>query len=222
MADVRQLAELYQRVVQDELGLVARIEDDGDVLFTHPEFGEFFISLNAERDPEFMRMMLPAFFSANQGVSKQDLIEICNRINAKARLTILSVYDDEHGSVVASVGLVLAAPDAVPNEQLLRGVIGRAMSSMKSALEKFGQAVDERMALGEKADSDRGRVPSREELLALIGAWEKTNDELTDQIATFQNPASKDLARAVQCQGQKMTLQKCILTLYELINAEAT
>jgi len=134
----------------------------------------------------------------------------------------LSVYDDEHGSVVASVGLVLAVPGAVPDEQLLRGVIGRAMSSMKVALEKFGQAVEERMGLGEKADNDGGHVPSREELLAVIGAWEKTNAELTDQIATFQNPASKDLARAVQCQGQKMTLQKCILTLYELINGEAT
>jgi len=77
MADVRQLSELYQRVVQDELGLVARIEEDGDVLFTHSEFGEFFISLNAERDPEFMRIMLPAFFNANQGVSRPDLIQIC-------------------------------------------------------------------------------------------------------------------------------------------------
>lgn len=37
----RQLAELYQRVVQDELGLEATIEDDGDVLFEHPELGGF-------------------------------------------------------------------------------------------------------------------------------------------------------------------------------------
>jgi len=47
-----QLAELYQPVVRDEPGLTATIEENGNVLFEHPELGGFFISLNAERHPE--------------------------------------------------------------------------------------------------------------------------------------------------------------------------
>ena len=134
----RQLAELYQRVVQDELGLLATIEEDGDVLFEHPDLGGLFISLNAEKDPECMRLMLPAFVvDATRWASLEDLIRICNRVNVKAKLATLTVHEDANDSVTASVGLVLAAPDTSPDEALLRGVISRAMSSIKTAVEKF-------------------------------------------------------------------------------------
>lgn len=138
MSDARrQLAELYQRVVQDELGLVATIDEDGDILFDHPDLGGLFISLNADRDPEYMKLMLPAFFDATRGVSRHDLVQICNRLNATAKLTSLTVREDALGSVVACVGLLLAAPDTSPDEAILRGVIARAMSSIKSAVERF-------------------------------------------------------------------------------------
>ena len=134
----RKLAELYQRVVQDELGLSATIEEDGDVLFDHPDLGGFFISLNAEKDPECMRLMLPAFaFDATRWAALEDLMRICNGINVKSKLATLTVHEDANISITASVGLVLAAPDTSPDEALVRAVINRAMSSIKSAVEKF-------------------------------------------------------------------------------------
>lgn len=138
----RQLAEIYQRVVQDVLGFAATIEEDGDILFEHPDLGGCFISLNAERDPEYMKLMLPAFFDATRGVSRHDLVEICNRINTTAKLTALTVREDAGGSVVACVGLLLAAPDTSPSEALLRGVIGRAMSSIESAVKLFADELE--------------------------------------------------------------------------------
>ncbi|HXU34774.1 MAG TPA: hypothetical protein VN937_00140 [Blastocatellia bacterium] len=138
----RRLAELYQRVVQDELGLLATIEEDGDILFEHPDLGGFFISLNAEQDPEYMKLMLPAFFDATRGVSRDHLVQICNRINSTARLTSLTVHEDAGGSVSAWVGLLLAAPDAMPEEALLRGVIGRAMSSIIATVKLFGDELE--------------------------------------------------------------------------------
>lgn len=138
MSDARrQLAELYQRVVQDELGQVATITEDGDILFEHPDLGGFFISLNGDRDPEYMKLMLPAFFDATRGVSRHDLVQICNRLNATAKLTSLIVHENAEGSVSARVGLLLAAVDTPPDEALLRGVIARAMSSIKSAVDLF-------------------------------------------------------------------------------------
>ncbi len=52
----RQLAELYQRVVQEELGLSATIDERDCVLFEHPDLGELFIGLNAAKAPEYMRL----------------------------------------------------------------------------------------------------------------------------------------------------------------------
>lgn len=135
----RQLAELYQRVVQDELGLLATIAEDGDILFEHPELGEMFISLNADRDPEHMKLMLAAFFDATRGVSRHHLVEICNRINSTAKLASLTVHEDDAGSVSAWVGLVLAAPDKMPNEVLLRAVVDRALSSIIATVKLFAE-----------------------------------------------------------------------------------
>ncbi|MEA2569233.1 MAG: hypothetical protein QOI24_1234 [Acidobacteriota bacterium] len=134
----RLLAELYQRVVQDELGLLATIEDDGDVLFRHPDLGDFFISLNAEKDPEYMKLVFPAFlFDETRGVAPEDLIRVCNKLNVHAQLAILTFHEEADDTIAAHVGLLLAAPDVFPDETLLRGVIRRAMSSIRSVVEKF-------------------------------------------------------------------------------------
>ncbi len=134
----RRLAELYQRVVQEELELPATIEEDGDVLFTHPELGDFFISLNAEKDPEYMKLVFPAFlFDATRDVASEDLVRLCNNLNVHAKLAILTFHGEANDSVAAHVGLLLAPPDCWPDEALLRGVIRRAMSSIRSVVEKF-------------------------------------------------------------------------------------
>jgi len=57
----------------------------------------------------------------------------------------------------------------------------------------------------------------KEDLLQLLDKWGATNDDLTAQIAKFQDPTTKDLVRAVQCQGRKMAMQQCILDLYALL-----
>ena len=143
----RQLAELYQRIVQDELQLPATIEEDGDVLFEHPDLGEFCISLKAEKDPERMLLMLPAFvFDATRWATLEDLMRICNTVNVKFTLATLTVHENANNSITASVRLLLAKPDMSPDEALLRGVITRAMSSIKSAVEEF---TDELRKLGE-------------------------------------------------------------------------
>lgn len=133
----RQLAELYQRVVQDELGLEATIEDDGDVLFEHPEMGGFFISLSVAFDPGYMKLALPSFCDVS-GVERDDLLRICNTVNVgRGQLATLTVHEAAEGNICASVTLLLATPGKMPDEALLRGVIGRAFSSIRSAAEAF-------------------------------------------------------------------------------------
>src|SRR5882757_3107764 len=99
----RQLAELYQRVVQDELGLPATIDELGCVLFEDPDFGSFFIGLNAAKAPEYMKLTLPGVFDATQGVAREDLMRICNRLNLRANLATLTVHEDAEGYIDAWV-----------------------------------------------------------------------------------------------------------------------
>lgn len=132
----RDLAELYQRVVQDELGLEATIDDDRDVSFRYPELGLFYFLLNAE-DPECMRLTY-AFLDATCGIAREELTTLCNTVNRGAKLAFLTVQDTDDGYYVsASVGMVLAAPDAIPAEALLKVVISRAVGAIKSAVTRL-------------------------------------------------------------------------------------
>jgi hypothetical protein len=89
-----------------------------------------------------MKLALPAFFNATRGVSRHDLVQICNRINSTAKLTALTVHEDAEGSVVAQVGLLLAAPDTSPSEALVRGVLRRAMSSIEGPVKLFSAEIE--------------------------------------------------------------------------------
>jgi len=133
----QQLAELYQRVVQEELGLPATIDDRDCVVFEHPELGNFFIGLNAMKAPEYMRLSLPAFFDASQGIAREDLLLLCNHLNTRANLATLIVQECDEGYVDAWVGLVFAPAFTFPDEELVRSVIGSAVQSIKRVVEKF-------------------------------------------------------------------------------------
>jgi len=79
----------------------------------------------------------PGFFDATQGVAREDLVRICNRLNLRANLATLAVHEDAEGYVDAWVGLVFAPAFTNPDEALVRAVIGSAVFSIKRVVEKF-------------------------------------------------------------------------------------
>ena len=54
--DAKELAQRYVNALT-EIGVVAKIDDESDVVFKMPGVGSFYISLDAEDDPEFMRLV---------------------------------------------------------------------------------------------------------------------------------------------------------------------
>ena len=60
--DAKELAQRYVNALT-EIGVVAKIDDESDVVFKMPGVGSFYISLDAENDPEFMRLVYPNFYS---------------------------------------------------------------------------------------------------------------------------------------------------------------
>jgi hypothetical protein len=141
MVDKTKLAELYQRVVQEELGLVATIDEDDDVVFKHPDVGTLFFSLDAERDPEFLRLVFPRFVNAEElGVTMAQLYEVLNTVNTTNKA--VKVYigqadrDSDEPRVSASIEAFIGAQDEMPDEALLRAIIGRTVSALRSGADE--------------------------------------------------------------------------------------
>lgn len=68
----RQLAELYQRAVQIVLQIPATIDESGDVKFECPDFGIFYINIDASM-PELMD--LDCVFYKDQTGSLDSILE---------------------------------------------------------------------------------------------------------------------------------------------------
>lgn len=158
MVDKTKLAELYQRVVQEELGLVATIDEHDDVVFKHPDVGTMFFSLDAERDPEFLRLVFPRFINAEElGITPAQLFDVLNTVNTtnKAAKVYIGINerDEDSPRVSASIEAFVAGQDQMPDEALLRAIIGRTVAALRSgANEVIDVAADLAADLDQAAD----------------------------------------------------------------------
>lgn len=145
MADLQTLAELYQRVAQEVLGVEAEIDEDMDVVFDEPELGTLFFSLD-EDDPEYLRLVFGGFTSAEDlGLTDEELLEVLDTVNGNCKAAKIFVEngevdddEDEDGPsikhmVTVSLEAFIAAPDQLPDEALLRDIAPRALAAVRSA-----------------------------------------------------------------------------------------
>lgn len=127
------LAELYVSIVQEKLGLVATIDDDGDVVFKYPELGHMFIAVDALRDPEVLQVVMPSFLGPHDvGLDRTQFLELLNRVNARskgARVVLL----DGHERASAVCLSVLAAPDQIPDRKLIEQVLPRLIVMIRAS-----------------------------------------------------------------------------------------
>lgn len=143
MADNHALAQLYKAMLEEDIGLVAKIDNDGDVLFKHPEMGTFFFNLDAENDPEYMMLVFPGFYDAKQGVSAEKLINICNTLNGRCKAVKFSVRDNDDRDVTASVEMLVAGPNQMPTREHLAGIMKRTLSMIASGVKQFAELAKE-------------------------------------------------------------------------------
>jgi len=157
MADLQSLAELYQRVVQEVLGLEAEIDEDMDVVFDEPELGTLFFSLD-EDDPEYLRLVFGGFTSAEDlGLTDEELLEVLDEVNGNCKAAKIFVengeVDDEEEDddgpsikhmVTVSLEAFIAAPDQLPSEALLRDIAPRALAAVRSAAMELLNVVSKR------------------------------------------------------------------------------
>jgi hypothetical protein len=134
--DAKELALRYKSAVEEGLGLLAKLDDDNDVIFKHPDLGTFLISLDAKNDPEYMMLVFPNFADKDlTGGDKPKLLELINKVNRTCKAVKIGMRDGEEGNVVATIECILAAPNEAPSQELLNSVMKRNMSAMRAAVE---------------------------------------------------------------------------------------
>lgn len=153
--------EDLQKLYQEVLDYKSDIDDDGDVRFRHPEMGVFYISIDAEGDPEFLRLVFPNFADDERtGLSREQLLELANEVNIKnkaAKLTVSYMNSDNTWNVSAQIECFIAPADQSPDPDLLRATMNRNISAIRASLSTFHQAVEEAKGSasegGEEGDS---------------------------------------------------------------------
>ena len=134
--NAKELADRYKVAVEEQLGLIAKIDEDNHVVFRHPDVGTFFIPLNAENDPEYFRMVFANFADKRlTGGDKSKLLNLLNRVNSKYKGACLTMNDDDEGNVWATVNGFLGAPDQGPSEEILNSVLARYFSALRTAVD---------------------------------------------------------------------------------------
>ena len=147
--DAKKLAERYKIAVQDQLGLLARVEDneEPDVIFKHPDLGTFLFSLDAKNDPEYFMLVFPNFMDKNAtGGDRLKLLEAINKVNRRAKGAKLCMRDDDEGNVMASIECFVAGPDEAPSQEFLNAIIKRTMSSIRACVAELVKEIKETSA----------------------------------------------------------------------------
>ncbi|MGN6662462.1 MAG: hypothetical protein ACTHKN_26040 [Achromobacter mucicolens] len=146
------LSALYQTVVQEELGLVASYDDEGDVVFKHPDLGVMYFSLS-DSDPEFLRLVYPSFVQADElGLTRGQFLEVINIVNNRCKAIKLTLPQDSAeraARVSASVESFVAAPDTLPDVALLRAIVARCVSAIRHGA---GELVKQSLELKQAAN----------------------------------------------------------------------
>ena len=136
--DPKALAKIYETAVTEQLGVIAKIDDDNDVVFKYPELGNMFFSLDAENDPEFMRLVYPNFTDQRlTGGDVEKLRDAVNTVNMSNKCVKLYLREDRSDSsmnVTASVEFLVAGTNVAPTQEHINATIKRTVSALRAGV----------------------------------------------------------------------------------------
>jgi len=143
----KELAELYQSAVQDELGMVAKIDDDRVVLFKYPELGTMFFTIDATGDPEYLMLVFPNFANKEAlNLTREQLLIAINEVNTRNKAVKLCIRADtinDSCEVLATIECFVGAPDTAPTSELVRAVIKRNVSALRAGVRSLVKAAQD-------------------------------------------------------------------------------
>jgi len=126
-----ELAEPFVAFLRTE-GYVPTTDEDGDIRFKCE--GWLYLVVFDEDDPQYFRLILPNFYSAEDDTSRREAIEAANKATAATKVAKLFLLDD--GSASATVELF-----ATPLEAVLP-VFVRSLGAIKAAVRSFIETIE--------------------------------------------------------------------------------
>jgi hypothetical protein len=133
-----ELAARYQSAVQDEMGLLARIDKDNDVIFKHPDMGTMFFSFDADKDPEYMMLVFPNFADKDVlGLTREQLLLAINTVNTQNKAVKLGIRAetlDTTCDTIATIECFLGATNQAPSAEILKATIKRNLSALRAGV----------------------------------------------------------------------------------------
>ena len=137
--DAIELAQRYVDALQG-MNIAGKIDESNEVIFKVPGLGTCFIDLEAEDDPEFMRIIFPNF---HLGVDQGIVLRALNSANIENKAVKLWALEVEGGfSVSASIEFFLADLNEAPEAALLRSIIERCIAAIRVGAESFVQEIN--------------------------------------------------------------------------------
>ena len=138
----KELANRYVAALKNE-GYAADVEadDDGDLIikFKSSDFGSFLILADGDKDPEFMRLIYPNFYSSKNETS---ILTTLNVVNLKCKAVKLWARNsDGEMNVSAGIESFLAGPDQLPDLNLLVATLRRNISAIRSGVSVFAKEI---------------------------------------------------------------------------------
>lgn len=139
MSNIEKLQKLYLEVLDADYK--TEVDNDGDVVFKHPDMGTLFLSL-MEDDPEFFCLVFPNFLDSNQAkeefnVDEDGFFRAINEVNRRCKAANLTLHWNERDQAwCASVRVeaFMAAPDQLPELALIKNTFDRNMSAVRSVI----------------------------------------------------------------------------------------
>lgn len=156
MSNTEKLQQIYLAALDN---YKTEIDSDGDIRFSHPDLGRLYISLDADRDPEYFRMVFPNFADSNAlgGFERTEMIAFANEVNSRnkvVKVTINYLNHDNTWNATVQVEAFMAAADTAPDAALVKATLGRYISAIKAGVSSFVQAMKESKAAKSSDGSD--------------------------------------------------------------------
>lgn len=124
-----QLQLMYLNYLKKE-GYVPELDSDGDVKFKKEGYG-YFIDISAqERDPHYLRIIFPNFWSIDNDLERLEVLAAADYVNSDIKVVKLYTVKD---NVWATVEIFLA------NKQDFKEIFPRLMSVLSGGIESFAK-----------------------------------------------------------------------------------
>ena len=114
-----------------ELGLMPKIDEDGDIAFTYQMV--HFAVIASDGDDYFLRMTIPNIYEVDEN-NRLDVLEACSRVSCMVKVAKVFIAPNDNVWVAAEQLL-----DKTPNYE---DVIPRTIRILMGAMKAFGNEIE--------------------------------------------------------------------------------